>query len=333
MGSLEQAENNCSLSKFIKILDNANGKERIDFDDEIKIIDSTQRDNVLTFFSNLKEIYSYITTYNVNIRNKCCSYLNFWIDQKKEENVESDISDEAWGVIENLWYRLKGNHNFSCKRERHNVAMDHKKTCIDFMVYCVNRDELKQKCQQNDDDDDGLKQMYCNNFNEFTDKYYDHFTTKVTCLRDTNKYIHYNWRFSDSCTLHNMAKTFPKYDTSKNNIVDDEKRQQIQKCKIPEPSETMDCYMFDGVPVTLEELSTTINVIPLKYGIYAGSTFLGFFSLGLYLYKKTRHASLNRSNTSRKKNINKNTDKQFSHEHEKKSYSKNKDYKFSYNPT
>ncbi|KMZ96091.1 hypothetical protein PVNG_06209, partial [Plasmodium vivax North Korean] len=110
---------------------------------------------------------------------------------------------------------------------------------------------------------------------------------------------------------------------------------------------TIDCYMIDGVPVTLEELSTSIDVIPLKYGIYAGSTFLGFLSLGLYLYKiyyiipyifyfilqKTRHPSLIRSNSSGERKLNKNTDKQFSHEQEKKSNSKKKDYKFSYNPT
>ncbi|KNA01729.1 hypothetical protein PVNG_06210 [Plasmodium vivax North Korean] len=161
--------------------------------------------------------------------------------------------------------------------------MDHKKTCIDFMVYCVNRDELKQKCEQ--DDKDGYKDTYCNNFNEFTKHYYTQFTTNVTCIRGTNNFIHYNWKFSDSCTLHNMARTFPKFDTSSQTIVEDTSKGSINKYEDPGDSGTIDCYMIDGVPVTLEELSTSIDVIPLKYGIYAGSTFLGFLSLGLYLYK------------------------------------------------
>ncbi|KMZ89597.1 hypothetical protein PVBG_06371 [Plasmodium vivax Brazil I] len=157
------------------------------------------------------------------------------------------------------------------------------KKCFDFMVYCVNRDELKQICEQ--DRKDGLKKQYCDNFNEYTKHYYDQFTTNVTCLRDTNKDKHYNWRFSDSCTLHNMAKTFPKYDFSKKIIVDDTSRNPINKCEDPGDSRTINCYMLGGVPVRLEELSTTSNVNPLKYGIYVGSSFLGFISLGLYLYK------------------------------------------------
>ncbi|VUZ99454.1 PIR protein [Plasmodium vivax] len=259
-------------------------------------------------------------------------YLNFWLDEKKKskQKQELGINDEGWEFVENLWDRLKGNNSFSCKRKSQKINMDHKKTCIDFMVYCVNRDELKQICEQ--DDEDGLKEDYCDNFNKYTKHYYDHFTSKVTCLRDTNKYVHYNWRFSDTCTLHNMAKTFPKYDPSKKYIVDDATRQPIEKCESRKTLDTIDCYMLDGVPVTLEELSTTIDVIPLKYDIYAGSSFLGFFSLGLYLYKKTRHPSLIRTNSSRENKINKNTDKQFSDEQVKKSNSKNKDYKFSYNP-
>ncbi|SCA83494.1 VIR protein, partial [Plasmodium vivax] len=313
-------------------LDEAKGSEPIDFENEINIIDRTEKEKVLGFFIKLRKIYSSISTDYLNIRNQCCSYLNFWLDAKKKSKKEQelDISDEGWGFVENLWNRLSGNDSFSCKRKSHKITMDYKKTCFDFMVYCVNRDELQKHCEK--PDNNSHKGMYCSNFNNFTDKYYKEFKREIKCLRDTNKYIHYNWRFSDSCTLHNMARTFPKYETSSQTIVDDATRQPIEKCESRKTLDTIDCYMLDGVPVTLEELSTTIDVIPLKYGIYAGSSFLGFFSLGLYLYKKTRHPSLIRTNSSRENKINKNTDKQFSHEQEKKSNSKNKDYKFSYNP-
>ncbi|SCA60412.1 hypothetical protein PVT01_000105700 [Plasmodium vivax] len=278
----------------------------------------------------LKSLYSSIARQEDNIKSFCCFYLNYWLDKKKEDyiNTKKCINDDAWQVIEKLWGTLK-NSSVSCKRQHYDEPLVDMKKCFDFMVYCVNRDELKQICEQ--DRKDGLKKQYCDNFNEYTKHYYDQFTTNVTCLRDTNKDKHYNWRFSDSCTLHNMAKTFPKYDTSRQTIVDGETRQQIRKCESHEDSRTVNCYMLHGVPVKLEELPT-IDVIPLKYGIYAGSSFLGFFSLGLYLYKKTRHPSLVRTNSSRENKINKDTDKQLSHEQEKKSNSKNKDYKFSYNP-
>ncbi|KMZ96161.1 hypothetical protein PVNG_05807 [Plasmodium vivax North Korean] len=276
-------EQECNLSKFIKNLDDAKDLEPIGFVHEFQSIESTQKDNVLEFFSILQKNYSSINTCNVNIRNQCCSYLNYWLYQKKAAKRIGKlyINDEAWELVDKLWNRLKGNNPFSCKRKRHEINMVYKKTCIDFMVYCVNKDELKQKCQHNDD---GLKEMYCKNFNEFTNNYYTYFTKNVTCLRDTNKDIHYNWRFSDSCTLHDVAKTFPKYDEEKQTIVDDTSKNPITKCNVREDSGTINCYMLDGVPVTLEELPT-IDVIPLKYGIYAGTSFLGFFSLGLYLYK------------------------------------------------
>ncbi|SCA83792.1 hypothetical protein PVT01_000108800 [Plasmodium vivax] len=182
MKPFKHAEDDCSLSKFIKYLDEAKGSEPIDFENEINITDEAQKHNVLLFFTNLKEIYSSITTDYLNITNQCCSYLNFWLDK-------------------------------------------------DFMVYCVNRDELKHKCQQNDD---GLKSTYCDNFNKYTNHYYTHFTKNVTCLSDTNNDIHPNWKFSDTCTLHDMAKTFPKYETSSQTIVDDTSRGSINKCEDPE---------------------------------------------------------------------------------------------------
>ncbi|KMZ89823.1 hypothetical protein PVMG_05988 [Plasmodium vivax Mauritania I] len=285
MGSFKLAENNCPLSQFIKSLDETNRTGPTGFDDEFQSIEPTERESVLLFFSKVQENYSSISTYNENIRNQCCSYLNFWLNQKKKEKGtgELDFSDKAWEVVENLWYRLKGNNSFSCKRKRHEITMDYKKTSIDFMIYCVNRDELQKHCEK--PDRNSHKDMYCSNFNDFTNKYYQEFKSKIECLKYSNKDIHYNWRFSDTCTLHNMAKTFPKYDTSSKKIVDDTSRNPINKCEDHEASGTIDCYMLDGVPVTLEELSTAINVIPLKYGIYASSSFLGYFSLGLYLYK------------------------------------------------
>ncbi|SCA59987.1 VIR protein [Plasmodium vivax] len=326
MESLKRAEDECPLSKFINILDNDIGIGQVNIKNELASIESNQKQNVEQFFSKLKKNYSSITTYCADIKENCCSYLNYWIDKQRVNKVIS-VNNVAWIVIDKLWNTLK-NSSISCDRKHYNKPFVDMEKCAEFMVYCVNRNELRKHCEQ----DDELKNEYCRNFNEYTKNYYNQFSKKVTCLRDTNKDIHYNWQFSDTCTLHNVARTFPKYDTNSETIVDDTSRKPINKCEDSGESKTINCYMLDGVPVTLEELPT-IDMILLKHGIYAGTSILGFFSLGLYLYKKTRHPSLIRFNSSREKKINKNTDKQFSHEQEKKSNSKNKDYKFSYNPT
>ncbi|VUZ99469.1 PIR protein [Plasmodium vivax] len=328
MESLKRAEDDCPLSKFINILDSDYGIGPVDIENELTSIETDHKLKVKEFFSKLKKNYSSITTGCVNIKENCCSYLNYWLDKQREKN-EININDVAWKVIDKLWNTLK-NSSIPCDRKHYNKPSVDMEKCVEFMVYCVNRNELQKHCEQ--EKAIGLKNTYCNNFNEFTKHYFTQFTTNVTCIRGTNNFIHYNWKFSDTCTLHNMARTFPNFDTSSQTIVEDTSRLPINICEVHGDSRTLDCYMLDGVPVTLEELSTTIDVIPLKYGIYAGSSFLGFFSLGLYLYNKTRHPSLIRTNSSRENKINKNTDKQFSHEQEKKSNSKNKDYKFSYNP-
>ncbi|KMZ96114.1 hypothetical protein PVNG_05882 [Plasmodium vivax North Korean] len=273
----------CKLSAFIKSLDNDPKIEKVDIDSYLSSVKKDQKDTVREIYSQLKSLYYSIGTQEENIKSYCCFYLNYWLDKKKKDYItEKCIDDDAWQVIEKLWGTLK-NPSVSCKRQHYYEPSVDKEKCVDLMVYCVNRDELRQLCEQADEA--GFKSTYCDNFNEFTNHYYTHFTSKVKCLRDTNKYIHYNWRFSDSCTLHNMSKTFPKYDERNQTIVDDTTRNPINKCNVHEDSGTIDCYMLDGVPVTFEELSTTINVIPLKYGVYAGSSFLGFLSLGIYLYK------------------------------------------------
>ncbi|KMZ83267.1 hypothetical protein PVBG_05894 [Plasmodium vivax Brazil I] len=272
----------CKLSSFIKSFNNPETKQ-VNIDRYLNSVNEDQKDTIRKIYSELTSLYSSIGRQAQNIKFYCCSYLNYWLNEIKEDYITTKkcIKEDAWQVVENLWGTLE-NSSVSCKRQHYDEPLVDMKKCVEFMVYCVNRDELQKHCEN--PDQAGFKSKYCNNFNEYTKYYYKHFTTHVKCIRDTNNYIHYNWKFSDTCTLHNMARTFPKYDPSKNNIVDDETRNQITKCKSHETSETINCYMLDGVPTKLEELPT-IDVIPLKYGIYAGSSFIGFFSLGIYLYK------------------------------------------------
>ncbi|KMZ77301.1 hypothetical protein PVIIG_05660 [Plasmodium vivax India VII] len=282
MASISDFEHSCKLSAFIKSLDINQHIEPVNIDSYLSSVNEDQKDTVRSIYSELISLYSSIGKQEENIKSYCCFYLNYWLDKKKKDYItKKSINDDAWQVIEKLWGTLK-NSSVSCKRQHYYNPLVDMENCVKFMVYCVNRDELKKHCEK--PSEVGFKSLYCNNFNIYTKHYYNHFKSKIKCLRDTNKYMHYNWRFSDSCTLHNMAKTFPKYDEGNQIIVDDTSRKPINKCEVDADSGTINCYMLDGVPVTLEELPT-IDVIPLKYGIYASSSFLGLFSLGLYLYK------------------------------------------------
>ncbi|KNA01560.1 hypothetical protein PVNG_05006 [Plasmodium vivax North Korean] len=271
-------ESSCKLSEFIKSLDSNPETKQVYIDSYLSSVIDDQKDAVRSTYSELMSLYSSIEKQEENIKLYCCSYLNYWLDKQRKRN-ERGINEVAWEVIYKLWNTLK-NSSVSCKRQHDYNPLVDMERCFEFMVYCVNRNELRKHCEQ----DDELKNEYCRNFNEYTKNYYNQFSKKVTCLRDTNKDIHYNWQFSDTCTLHNVARTFPKYDTNSETIVDDTSRKPINKCEDSGESKTINCYMLDGVPVTLEELPT-IDMILLKHGIYAGTSILGFFSLGLYLYK------------------------------------------------
>ncbi|KMZ81704.1 hypothetical protein PVIIG_06143 [Plasmodium vivax India VII] len=227
MQPLDSAIQNCPLTKFIKSLDSTPSTEPVNIENELKSIETDQHDAIKIFYSRLKNYYASITSQYEHIKTYCCSYLNFWLNKEKEKKLtgESYININGWQVIENLWGMLNG--HFSCKRKRYEKSTDDQKKCIDFMVYCVNREELKKQCV--DTKNKYHKQQYCTNFDKFTNKYYEEFKKEIPCLRNTNK--DYNWTFSDTCTLHNMAITFTKYNASTGKIMDDKSRNQIKKCE------------------------------------------------------------------------------------------------------
>ncbi|KNA02159.1 hypothetical protein PVNG_05500 [Plasmodium vivax North Korean] len=271
----------CPLSEFINSLNTSKQVKKLKSEKEFDvIIDSEKKYEAKDLFSQLQANYNSVINYKENIRTQCCFYLNYWLDEQKEKKKET-INDSGWTVIEKLWDTLKSS-SFSCDRKPYkNLSVD-KDKCVDFMAYCVNKDELKYKCEHPDQEQ--FKENYCKIFNAFTEKYYKEFIVNGKCLNETNNYNKYYWTFSDNCSLHNAPKTFPKY-TSDTGILDDESKASIGKCENGEKSLIPDCYMFQGVPVKIEELPSFIDKALMKYGIYAGSSFIGFLSLALYLYK------------------------------------------------
>ncbi|KMZ77218.1 hypothetical protein PVIIG_05597, partial [Plasmodium vivax India VII] len=271
----------CPLWKFIKSLDASKNVKQLKYENEFNvIIGSEEREEAKFLFSELKANYDSVINYKENIRTQCCFYLNYWLDEQKEEKTKN-ITDSGWKIIEKLWDTLKSS-SFSCDRKPYKSPSVDNEKCVDFMIYCTNKDELKYKCEHLED---GFKDTYCQNFNDFTAKHYKEFIEDGKCLNETNNYNNYNWTFSDSCNLHNAPKTFQKYNFNTGDISDDESKVSIRKCQNGEKSLIPDYYMFQGVPVTFEGVTSVINTALLKYGIYACSSFIGSLSLALYFYK------------------------------------------------
>ncbi|VVA00081.1 PIR protein [Plasmodium vivax] len=309
MASLQQAEKECPLTKFIDSLDDEKNLNEVYIEHDLVSIESDKKEAVKLFLSKLSRNYSYMNECNSDIKIYCCAYLNHWLDKQKQSDK---ISDAASRVIENSWDTLKQSANSSCERKRYVESLSEKDKCIDFMVYCVNRDELKNKFEETDYAD-YYKGEYCSNFNEFTNKYYKQFNAESSCLDCTTHYNNYVLKLSENCTIHNIPKTFPKCDTSTNKISEDTSRKSIKNC--PQ-----------------SKVSFSISTLPWKYGLYGVSSLIGFLCLSVFLYKKRTHGSFI-SNSPRKKKKSTHTDNQHSQELMKKSNSKNKHYNFSYSLT
>ncbi|CAG9472698.1 unnamed protein product [Plasmodium vivax] len=304
-------EKGCKLSQYINGLDNNIGIDRVQIKDQLQSVEQDKQHEVEAFFAILSKNYTSINTYCKGIETYCYSYLNHWLDKQKQSNKIS-VSNATWEVIENSWDILKQNDKFSCERKRYVESLPEKDKCIDLMVYCVNREELKNQCK-NPEDGEEFKETFCKNFNEYTNKYYNKFNSESFCLDCTTRYNDYIPAFHESCTLYDIPKTFPKYYNSTNTISEDTSKNSIKNCLQP-------------------KVSFSISTLPWKYGLYGVSSLIGFSCLSIFLYKKRTRGSFS-SNSPSKKITSKHTDKQHSQELTKKNNSKNKHYNFSYSPT
>ncbi|KMZ86054.1 hypothetical protein PVBG_05453 [Plasmodium vivax Brazil I] len=264
---IDYAIQNCPLSKFIDSLDNNGELSKVEIESELHSLERNQKTKVEEFFAILSKNYSFINTHCKDIEIYCCSYLNYWLDKKKDKN-DKGVNYKGWQVIEKLWNQLKNKSPFPCERKYNVKSLTEKDKCIDFMVYCVNKEELKNKCR-NPGDEKGFKDVFCKNFNDYTYKYYNKFNSESFCLDCATGYNDYIPAFPESCTLYDMPKTFPKYDTSTKTISEDTSKNSIINCLQP-------------------KVSFSISTLPWKYGLYGVSSLIGFSCLSIFLYKVKR---------------------------------------------
>ncbi|SCA60201.1 hypothetical protein PVT01_000078500 [Plasmodium vivax] len=162
-------------------------------------------------------------------------YLNLWLDEQKGKHVndESDISNEDWQTVENLWETLKreqGTHH-QCKRQHEEKNISEYRKRINLISYCMNRDYLKSLCLSSGRPD-GYKEQICKSFSDYTSHYYNELVQEIDCIDKESDIMRYKYHISNDCTLYDIPKTFPKCETHSQNIVEnDNSKTNIRECK------------------------------------------------------------------------------------------------------
>ncbi|KNA01726.1 hypothetical protein PVNG_04752 [Plasmodium vivax North Korean] len=181
--------------------------------------------------------YTYLAPHNNgDERRDFCNYLNLWLDEQKSISATDNSDDirEKWVLIENLWDKLYEIEDPSrqCERKsKENNASKIKKR-MNLMVYCINRNYFKDLCEKSISRKNNVNQT-CSLFSEFTNKYYANFYDENKCFDYPLGTDNYGYYISEDCDLNNIAKTFPKFDSNLQSILEnDNVRPTMKKCRI-----------------------------------------------------------------------------------------------------
>ncbi|SBT74448.1 PIR protein [Plasmodium ovale] len=279
----DNCEGICPLSKFINGLYENINLERYYSDYSLHDIEKSGNETLKTFafilFKNYDTLYRY-----TNEKEQCCNYLNYWMDEQKENYISSasdgDISQ--WKLIEDLWSYLNRSTEYSihCERKKDEEKIDDKKKRIDFMTYCENRNYLKMMCEKTIN-----RNTYCSLLPKYINNHYNKFKDRG-CLKGRIEGKDYTSHISSECTLYDVSETFPYY------IIESEKllqkgdmRDTITECQIADSSEAF-VQDLPGEAPELVATQTPPNEI-WKFVLYPGITLFGFFFSFFFLHKYT----------------------------------------------
>ncbi|KMZ95766.1 hypothetical protein PVMG_06152 [Plasmodium vivax Mauritania I] len=227
----------CPLNRFIRELENFNhNNQRFSTYDDLTDIVAENNKSLKDIGCAVYKGYTRLTAFDDENRRKFCDYLNLWLDEKKNTHttVKSDIIIEKWVLIENLWDKLYEIEHPSrkCERQGKEKNASEIKKRMDLMVYCANRDYFKDLCKKDISWKSNVNQK-CSLFNEFTNKNYTKFYNENECFDKAQDPQDYRYHISKECTLYNMSKTFPIFDSEQKAILDNDNiRTAIKKCVI-----------------------------------------------------------------------------------------------------
>ncbi|SCA59743.1 VIR protein [Plasmodium vivax] len=231
--SLDDYEKHCPLNLFIAQIENLKGNRQIfSTSEDLTDIVAEKNEELTNIGCSVYRGYTYLTARDEENRRYFCDYLNLWLDEQKSIYVtnNSNITNEQWNLIEKLWNRLKQDDDPSrhCDRQGQQNSSEIRKR-IDLMVYCVNRDYFKSYCERAIQSSNNIDKR-CSNFSSFTDKYYEKFYKENECFDEAHDPQDYRYFISNECTLYNMQKTFPKFNSQYKKILYENSRTAINIC-------------------------------------------------------------------------------------------------------
>ncbi|SBT55853.1 PIR Superfamily Protein [Plasmodium ovale wallikeri] len=312
MTLLESYENICPLNKFIKRLYEDVNLNLYAQDSILQQIMNSRNDTIKIIGSKLYRNYKTIgSDKRVNITNSC-SYLNYWIDEQKSIHItgESGVDISLWQLIEDLWNTLENDESLknNCKRIKAKNGIAERKKNMDLMVYCENRDYLKDMCQKIIRSSNN---RYCSILPQYIDKYYKIFFQDNNCIKgntnDKDDKIH----ISEYCTLYNISKTFPEYDFHNSKILGKtNSRTAIPECRSTAHLESPDRMYGEEIHTYSGETSSSPNSESWKSVFYVGISSFGFFFFLFFLYRRTSLGPLLRSFIIKQKKLSVHVDEQ-----------------------
>ncbi|SBT01489.1 PIR Superfamily Protein, partial [Plasmodium ovale curtisi] len=230
--------------------------------------------------------------------NKRCNDLNHWLDLKKLEHSKSlpDKHIQEWQLVEELWIRTNKDRvpETGCERNPSNEKLPNMVKRYELEHFCENRDFLKNKCQEIHTKKHEDK--YCKNLSIYVDQEYSKFLTKEKCIPDKNSNPYNPFYISDECSLHDMSKTFPRYEFNNDNISEIyEGRTAITPC-----SQNKDLLQNLGseeasASLTFESAEIQSPSLRTNNVLYGSLPILGVFPFLFYLYRFTSFGSLLRA--------------------------------------
>ncbi|SCA59797.1 VIR protein [Plasmodium vivax] len=199
----------------------------------LKSVDETNQEIFKNIGCSVECGYSYLRALPYNKLTDLCKYLNLWLDEQKRTNKNdiSVITDEQWKRIDQLWNDLDASEVIpKCKRHQDINNISDKKKHMELFTYCLYRDHIIEMCEKTIKYTSSIPYS-CSSLSEYTDNYYEKFKSENICLDNSVEDNHYKYYVSQECSLYNMPKTFPKFDSYYKKILyENNSREPINKC-------------------------------------------------------------------------------------------------------
>ncbi|KMZ82958.1 hypothetical protein PVIIG_05253 [Plasmodium vivax India VII] len=233
--------------------------------DIFKSVDAAHKVTLKNIGCNLEWGYRFLSAFNGKPLTDLCEYLNLWLDEQKRTHVngKSGITEEEWQTVETLWNNVQTYYIIpKCARKDNGHNISHIQDRMKLMTYCIYRDYIKRLCEPSMRSGFNISDV-CFAFYEFMKEHYATFYKEDHCIDYSDEPTKFSYNISDECTLYNMTKTFPVFDSNLQTILEkDNLRPTRKKCGIPPKEEHGRNEQTEDGTDALRESSESDNSFP-----------------------------------------------------------------------